>query len=212
MLGIQESLFDTVDAAPQAAPIVHGLGNSVRRRRLEHGAWVDLRPGWLSAATGFFEQLSATVPWRDEQVRMYQHTVPVPRLTAAYPADAALPDPLLTALRDDLNHHYAAELPERFVSAGLCLYRDGHDSVAWHGDRIGRGAYLDTLVAIVSLGSPRVLALRPRGGGPALRFTLSGGDLLVMGGSCQRTWDHAVPKRPGAGPRMSIQFRPPGVL
>ncbi len=211
MSGIQGSLFDTTDDLSHPTPVVHGLGRAVRRRHLAHGAWVDLRPGWLSATTGFFERLSATVPWRDERVRMYERTVPVPRLTAAYPADARLPDPLLTVLRDDLNRHYATELPERFVSAGLCLYRDGRDSVAWHGDRIGRGAHRDTMIAIISLGSPRTLTLRPRGGGSALRFTLSSGDLLVMGGSCQRTWDHAVPKLPGAGPRMSIQFRPPGV-
>ena len=38
------------------------------------------------------------------------------------------------------------------------------------------------------------------------------GDLLVMGGTCQRTWEHAVPKtaRP-TGPRISIQFRPRNV-
>ena len=215
MLGIQESLFDTVDDAPSAAPTVHTLGTTVRRRHLSHGAWVDLRPGWLSGATGYFEHLAATVPWRSERRRMFDTTLDVPRLTAHYAAGDRLPDPLLGMLRDELSRHYAAELPEHFVSAGLCLYRDGRDSVAWHGDRIGRGAHHDTLVAILSLGSPRVLALRPREGEgrrEALRFTLSSGDLLVMGGSCQRTWDHAVPKAPGAGPRMSIQFRPPGVL
>ena len=33
-------------------------------------------------------------------------------------------------------------------------------------------------------------------------------DLLVMGGSCQRTWEHSIPKtsKP-CGPRISIQFR-----
>ena len=69
------------------------------------------------------------------------------------------------------------------------------------------------MVAILSLGTPRTLALRPRGGGtPALRHEVGHGDLLVMGGSCQRTWEHAVPKtsRP-AGPRISVQFRPRGV-
>jgi alkylated DNA repair dioxygenase AlkB len=69
------------------------------------------------------------------------------------------------------------------------------------------------MVAIVSLGTPRRLLLRPRaGGGPTLRFTLGHGDLLVMGGSCQRTWEHCVPKtnRP-VGPRISVQFRPRGV-
>ena len=99
-----------------------------------------------------------------------------------------------------------------FDSLGANLYRDGRDSVAWHGDTIGRGRHEDTLVAIVSLGHPRALLLRPRGGGASHRFVLGHGDLLVMGGSCQRTWEHAVPKTTRAvGPRVSIQFRPAGV-
>ena len=67
-------------------------------------------------------------------------------------------------------------------------------------------------MAIVSLGAPRAFALRPRAGGTAIRYDLGHGDLLVMGGSCQRTWEHAVPKTTrAAGPRISVQFRPRGV-
>jgi alkylated DNA repair dioxygenase AlkB len=64
----------------------------------------------------------------------------------------------------------------------------------------------------VSVGAPRALLLRPRGGGATQRHPVGHGDLLVMGGSCQRTWEHAVPKtsKP-VGPRISIQFRPRGV-
>ena len=120
----------------------------------------------------------------------------------------ALPHPLLETVRDALNDRYAPELGEPLVSAGLCLYRDGADSVAWHGDTIGRGSQVDTMVAIVSLGDPRRLQLRPRGGGHALSFEMGHGDLVVMGGSCQRTWEHAVPKTAHAGPRVSVQFRP----
>ena len=106
-----------------------------------------------------------------------------------------------------------------FRTAGLCLYRDGRDSVAWHGDTIGRGKTEDTMVAIVSLGTPRPLLLRPvkgagevGGGSRPLRFEVGHGDLLVMGGSCQRTWEHAVPKTSQpVGPRISVQFRPRGV-
>ena len=142
----------------------------------------------------------------------------MPRLLCFYGENAGLPDPVLDACREALNGYYAAELGEPFVTAGLCFYRDERDSVAWHGDTIGRGSTQDTMVAIVSLGEARPLLLRPRGGTGAgqdagsRRYNLGHGDLIVMGGSCQRTWEHAVPKsaRP-AGPRISVQFRPRGV-
>src|SRR5919199_1353765 len=104
---------------------------------------------------------------------------------------------------------YAEELGEPFASAGLALYRDGSDSVAWHGDRIARESPRDTMVAIISLGATRPFGLRPKSGGPGLRLQVGHGDLLVMGGSCQRTWQHAIPKTSNAlGARISIQFRP----
>ena len=144
---------------------------------------------------------------------MFDSVVDVPRLVCSYGRRDILPDPLLTEARELLSDHYQAELGERFETAGLCYYRDGRDSVAWHGDRIGRGRSEDTMVAIVSLGAARRLSLRPRGGGEAIGFALGHGDLVVMGGSCQRTWEHAILKtaRP-VGPRISVQFRPRGVL
>ncbi len=188
------------------------LGATVRRRPLSDGAWIDLRPGWMSGADALFERLLSGVPWRAERRQMYERFVDVPRLLSFFDEDDRLPDPALDLARRALNAHYAAELGEPFRTAGLCLYRDGRDSVAWHGDTIGRGSTEDTMVAIVSVGTPRALLLRPRRGGHALRYELGHGDLLVMGGSCQRTWEHAIPKtaRP-TGPRISIQFRPRGV-
>ena len=143
---------------------------------------------------------------------MYERVVEVPRLLRFYGEDETLPHPTLTDARRALSEHYRPELSEPFTTAGMCLYRDGRDSVAWHGDTIGRGRSEDTMVAIVSLGSAREFLLRPRGGGTTIRHRLGHGDLIVMGGSCQRTWEHAVPKttRP-VGPRMSVQFRPRGV-
>jgi alkylated DNA repair dioxygenase AlkB len=188
---------------------VGALAGAVRRISLARGAWVDLRPGWLSGADALFQRLLERVPWRAERRQMYDRVVAVPRLLAFYDEGEPLPDPLLDAAREALDAYYAAELGEPFSTAGLCLYRDGRDSVSWHGDTIGRGATSDTMVAIVSVGAPRALLLRPRGGGRALRYELGHGDLIVMGGSCQRTWEHAVPKSTRAtGPRISIQFRP----
>jgi alkylated DNA repair dioxygenase AlkB len=204
---VQESLLDVGDE-----PVLGPLGASVRRTALGHGAWVDLRPGWLTGSGVVFGRLLQEVPWRAEKRHMYDKVVAVPRLLCFYGEDAPLPDPVLTAVRQALNAHYGPELGEPFRTAGLCLYRDGRDSVAWHGDTIGRGKTEDTMVAIVSLGTPRPLMLRPRGGGTSLRFEVGHGDLLVMGGSCQRTWEHAVPKTSQpVGPRISAQFRPRGV-
>lgn len=50
--------------------------------------------------------------------------------------------------------------------------------------------------------------MRPTGGGTSLGLQLGWGDLLVMGGSCQRTYQHAVPKVARADPRIAIMFRP----
>ena len=206
-VALQASLFDVAEA------VAVGPLDSIRRTELSLGAWIDVLPGWLRGADELFERLVATVPWRAEERPMYDRVVAVPRLLSFYDEDDALPHPVLVDARRALDVHYADELGERFRTAGLCFYRDGRDSVAWHGDTIGRASTEDTMVAIVSVGEPRDLLLRPKfAGEPSVRHALGHGDLLVMGGSCQRTWEHAVPKRTRhVGPRISIQFRPRGV-
>jgi alkylated DNA repair dioxygenase AlkB len=199
----QPSMLDSLDAAPALGEM------KPQRHRLTAGAWVDVLPGWLANSDEVFERL-LDIDWRADRRKMYDSVVDVPRLLRWFGADETLPHPVLTAARAALSAHYADELGEPFVTAGMCLYRDGRDSVAWHGDTIGRSSRHDTMVAILSLGSPRNLTLRPRAGGhETLRFPLGHGDLIVMGGSCQRTWEHAIPKtaRP-VGPRVSVQFRP----
>ena len=180
------------------------------RRLLDGGAWIELKSGWLTDADGLFDALLSTVPWRAERRHMYDRVVDVPRLVSFHDLSVEeAPHPQLAQLRRRLNDSYAGELGEPFTTVGLCLYRDGSDSVAWHGDTIGRSREEDTMVAIVSLGATRTFAMRPRGGGRSLRLPQGHGDLLVMGGSCQRTWEHTVPKTSApTGPRVSIQFRP----
>lgn len=183
------------------------------RRDLGSGAWIETRSGWLGEPAGLFDELVAAVPWRAERRRMYDRTLDVPRLVSFCDLTAAPPPhPAIARMRRRLNDIYAGELGEPFTTAGFCLYRDESDSVAWHGDTVGRGSREDTMVAVVSLGAARMFALRPRGGGASLRLPQAHGDLLVMGGSCQRTWEHAVPKTATrTGPRISVQFRVRGV-
>jgi len=200
-LAVQGSLFDHAE-----------------RRWLGDGAWVDVRAGWLTGADTLFDELLTAIPWRAEQRQMYDKVLDVPRLVSFHDlAQDRAPHPGLARLRVRLNDAYAHELGEPFTTVGLCLYRDGNDSVAWHGDTSGRSSTEDSMVAVLSLGATRVFALRPRTTGAdgrrtSVRLPQGHGDLLVMGGSCQRTWEHAVPKtaRP-TGPRISIQFRPRNV-
>jgi len=182
------------------------------RTALSRGAWLDVQRNWLGDADDVLATMAREVPWRAERRQMYDRVVDVPRLVHTYGVGEPLPHASLEAAREALSDHYRPELGEPFVTAGCCYYRDGRDSVAWHGDRIGRGRSADTMVAILSVGDPRRLALRPRGGGESISVEMGHGDLLVMGGSCQRTWEHSVPKVAHAGPRMSVQFRPRNVF
>jgi alkylated DNA repair dioxygenase AlkB len=194
------------------APATGPACDAIERTLLTDGAWIDVARGWLPEADEVFATMVRDVPWRAERRQMFDREVDVPRLLHTYGVGEPLPHPALARARGALSAHYRPELGEPFVTAGCCYYRDGRDSVAWHGDTIGRGRLEDTMVAIVSLGDPRRLALRPRLGGASISLEMGHGDLVVMGGSCQRTWEHAVPKVAHAGPRISVQYRPLNVF
>ncbi len=196
-LAWQPSLLD--DAVVEIPAGFHG----VRRRELADGAWVDHGPWWYRGADALFARLLADTPWSGRDVRMYDRIVTEPRLTHRWHLDhGPSPPPELREMAIALGERYGAE----FTQVGVNLYRDGSDSVAWHGDRVAR-ELAEATVALVSLGGVRPFRLRPAGGGPSLTFLPGPGDLLVMGGSCQRTWQHCVPKTRVAGPRISVQFR-----
>lgn len=176
-------------------PALSGL----ERHDLGSGAWYDLVPSWVGGADALFALVADAAPWAEHERPMYDRVVVEPRLTTR--AWVTPPDPILDLARA-LTAHYGTDL--RTVSANL--YRDGRDSVAWHGDRVGRRRS-HTVVCILSLGASRRFLLRPNGGGESVRLAPGSGDLLVLGGTCQRTWQHSVPKCAAAGPRISVMFR-----
>lgn len=186
---------------------------------LDDTSWVLRQANWLAGSAALFEELRVTTDWRATERPMYDRVVEVPRLIA-------------TIDRREVNCSRALEtvfcgisaaLGEKFSSVGLNYYRTGSDSVAWHRDRIGRRGR-PTVVALVSLGSPRTLAVRRyRESAPKTaqtsgttaatvdsashRWRLGHGDLLILGGACQHHWEHAVPKERHVGPRISLAFR-----
>ena len=152
MSAYQPSMLDLM-AGPSAS--LGSLPGRLVRHELTAGAWVDVLPGWVQASDAVFETLLTEVDWRAERRPMYDGVVDVPRLLRWYGPGEHLPHPALTEARERLSASYRAELGEPFVTAGMCLYRDGRDSVAWHGDTIGRGSTEDTMVAIISVGAAR---------------------------------------------------------
>jgi alkylated DNA repair dioxygenase AlkB len=183
-------------------PRIDARFGSLRRIELARGAWLDLARGWLDGDTALLEVLERRIAWRAESRVMYDRTVEVPRRYAPID-DAAAMHPVLAEMRAALDDRYAS----RFERLSVALYRDGSDSVAWHGDYVAR-RMREALVATVSVGAPRKFLVRPTGGGASIALTLGWGDLLVMGGTCQRTHQHAVPKVAHADPRIAVMFRP----
>lgn len=161
----------------------------------------------MSGADTLFEELAGSTAWDQRHRWMHGRRIAEPRLTCGW-AVGVPPPPL-----DDWSALLSQRYGVVFDSIWANYYRDGRDSVAWHGDRV-RLSLQRPLVAIVSLGSRRRFGLRPRGGGAGRWFTLDGGDLLVMGGRSQHDWEHTVPKLPTVGPgsasRTGIAVSPLG--
>lgn len=155
-------------------------------------------------AQRWFVQLNEGIAWRSGKRMMYEHEVDVPRLRAHFLAtDEGLP----LALREALAAVIAAT-DVSFDSIGLNLYRDQHDSVAPHNDKLGdivRGQP----IALLSLGTTRRMIIRakkpPR---RVLNVDLEAGSLLLMSWATQLHYDHGIPKqRMPMGPRISVAFR-----
>ncbi len=180
--------------------------SGLQRKDLGRGAWVEWVPGWLSRHDLLFGQLAAAgehgATWQAQETVMYERRLPVPRLLGKVPVQGQALDTLRDMSRC-LSRRYGLELG----SVGLALYRDGNDSVALHGDKMGP-LVDDTIVAVVALGGPRPFLLKPATGGRSLKFSSGQGDLIVMGGTCQRTFVHGVPKVRRAAARIAVMFRP----
>lgn len=192
-----------LDLFGREAPNFDRAFSGMKRIHLAGDAWLDFAPNWLRGHQELFDCLLERTRFRSEQRLMYEKLVTVPRLYAVLDKDGPIP-PVVRAMQRAISERYA----ESFCNISLGYYRDGRDSVAFHGDYVAR-TLPRAVVATVSVGGARRFLLRPTGGGASLAFSLGRGDLLVMGGTCQRTWQHAIPKsRTDAEPRIAIMFRP----
>lgn len=180
--------------ADEALTLVHDAQGGIRH----HPGVVppDVAAEWLAA-------LLPLVPWRSERRPMYDRIVDVPRLMSS----VSLADPDRPPCIDAALAAVQSVAPAPYTRAGLNLYRDGRDSVALHNDRVHDLAPGQP-IAIVSLGAPRDMLIKPKRGGSAQRICLEAGSVLVMSHASQFTHDHGIPKTAArVGARVSVAFR-----
>jgi len=190
---------------------------------LSLGAWVELLESWLSAqeAAALQQVLTRELGWEQREIVLFGKRILQPRLIAwagqlpyRYSGQTLEPRAWPPALEPQilpLCERVAQAAGAAFNHVLINRYRDGNDTMGYHADaepELGP----DPVVATLSLGQTRCLSLRaqrPRAAEKALRFPLSAGSLLVMGGTCQRHYRHAIPKQAASdvGERISLTFR-----
>ena len=207
---IEQPLFSLGAAAPDVdLERTGGLNvavdetfSTVERIRLDDTSWVEHVQGWLTGDVELAASLMEQADWEQRSRWMYTRTVEEPRLTAEYPVIADAPQPVLHYLTEVLSAHYR----RRYARLWMNWYRDNADGTGWHADRPA-SQQDEAVIPVLSLGATRRFLIRPEGGGPSTTIVTHGGDLVVMGGRCQKDYQHSVPKqRQPAGARLSLNF------
>ncbi|WP_304199071.1 alpha-ketoglutarate-dependent dioxygenase AlkB [Flavobacterium alvei] len=153
-------------------------------------------------ADAIFEQLTADIPWQQDEIRVFGKVHPQPRLTAlfgnegksySYSNIKMQPLPWNSILKK-IKSQIETVIETDFTTVLLNLYRDGKDSNGWHADNekeLGK----NPIIASVSFGSERVFQLK-HNSIPGLKqnILLEHGSLLVMKGTTQHFWKHQIPK------------------
>lgn len=180
----------------------------VRRIDLGGGAWVDIARSFIFDPEEVTEHLLREVSWREGQVFRYEVRKTEPRLGGT--VDPQHLHPAIQATDQWLRNRYRVT----FDPVVFAQYRHGDDRIALHRDREMR--WLDnTLIVVLTFGATRPWLIEPlqrhqRQHPEFQRVDLrpASGDLIVLGGACQRLWRHGIPPVPGlTEPRISAQWR-----
>ncbi|MFG1922785.1 alpha-ketoglutarate-dependent dioxygenase AlkB [Cryptosporangium sp. NPDC048952] len=175
---------------------------TAERIQLDETSWVDHVRGWLGGDEALMRMLMDEADWEQRSRWMYTREVDEPRLTAECPVLADAPQPVLHYVTEILSAQY--ERP--YARLWMNWYRDHNDGTGWHADRPA-DKQAEAVIPVLSLGATRRFLIRPEAGGPSTTIVTHGGDLVVMGGRCQRDYRHSVPKQKQvAGARLSVNF------
>ena len=206
---IEQSLF-SLPSTPDPDPgrtggmqvAVDETFSTTVRIQLDDTSWVDHVQGWLAGDPELMDALMKQASWEQRSRWMYTRMVTEPRLTAEYPVIADAPQPVLRYLAEVLSEHYQRPYTRLWMN----WYRDNTDGTGWHADRPANKQD-EAVIPVLSLGATRRFLIRPHSGGPSTTIVTHSGDLVVMGGRCQKDYRHSVPKqKQPAGARLSLNF------
>ena len=181
------------------------------RISLAFGAWLDHEPVWLppEEADAVLAALRDELPWEQREIVLFGRRILQPRLIAwagdvgyRYSGQTLEPRPFTPAARGLL-----ARVCERtgvpFNHVLANRYRSGDDSMGLHADdepELGE----DPVVAIVSLGTSRRLAVRPRRKGVRERHDVD------LGHGTSSSWVERASVTTCMACRASLGFRASG--
>lgn len=166
-------------------------------------------------AAGYLEKLLTGIEWKNDEAIIFGRHIITKRKAAWYgdrPFAYTYSGTTKSALPWSSELHELKKITERicghrFNSCLLNLYHNGDEGMAWHSDdekSLGK----DSPIASLSLGAERKFALRHRQSKEAVSLTLENGSLLLMQGSTQTHWLHALPKtKKVQTPRVNCTFR-----
>lgn len=172
---------------------------------------------WRSIAADQLEQVDFDhINWKQDRIKLYGKSMPLPRLTAwygdpgaayAYSGIKSEPNPWTDGLLH-IKRRIEQVVGSTFNCVLLNWYRDGKDSLSWHADD-EKELGIDPVIASANFGMTRDFQLRRNSDhDQMITIPLKHGTLLVMRGELQRHWKHAVPKRANAaGSRFNLTFR-----
>ena len=165
----------------------------------------------------YFELLQNNINWKQEEVKFYGKTFPVPRKTAwygyegfnySYSGITCFPEIWNKELLE-IKKEIEKFIPdEDFTSVLLNLYNNGNDKMGWHADD-EKELGINPTIASVSLGETRRFDIKHKKNKDLqFKFELTSGSLLIMRGALQHHWVHQIPaQKKVINPRINLTFR-----
>lgn len=167
-------------------------------------------------ADAVFFDLKNTIPWQQDEIRVFGKVHQQPRLTAlygnkdktySYSNIKMSPNPWIPIL-EKIKLEIEKVCPTEFTTVLLNYYRDGKDSNGWHADD-EKELGINPIIASMSFGATRSFQLKHNSNtGIKKNILLEHGSLLIMKGTTQHYWKHQIPKTAKLiGPRINLTFR-----